>query len=95
MAKKNKAFVLNRKQYDRIRKMDHCQMTLWAESIYKSGFKDGTDAANEGALSIEQVREALLSLKGFGEKRVAAVCEELEKKLKSSELTAPAASDKM
>ena len=28
---KVKGFMLNRKQYDRIRKMDHCQMTLWAE----------------------------------------------------------------
>lgn len=81
MAKKNKVFILNRKQYDRIRKMDHCQMTLWAESIYKSGFNDGMEAANEGALSIEQVRDALLSLKGFGEKRVTAVCEELAKKM--------------
>ncbi len=23
----------------------HCQMTLWAESVYKSGFKDGKEAA--------------------------------------------------
>ena len=36
---KIKEFILNRKQYDKIRKMDHCQMTMWAESIYKSGYK--------------------------------------------------------
>lgn len=81
---KAKGFILNRKQYDRIRKMDHCQMTLWAESVYKSGFSDGKDAASKGALTIDQVRETLLDLKGFGEKRVSAVCEELEKKMNSS-----------
>ncbi len=42
---KIKDFILNRKQYDRIRKMDHCQMTLWAESLYKSGYEDGQKAA--------------------------------------------------
>lgn len=81
---KVKGFILNRKQYDRIRKMDHCQMTLWAESVYKSGFNDGKDAASKGALTIDQVRETLLGLKGFGEKRVSAVCEELEKKMNST-----------
>lgn len=84
MAKKDKTFILNRKQYDRIRKMDHCQMTLWAESVYKSGFNDWKDVTSNGALTIDQVRETLLGIKGFGEKRVAAVCEELEKKMSST-----------
>ena len=81
MAKKNKAFILNRKDYNRIRKMDHCQMTLWAESIYKSGFKDGADAVKEKALDVEQVRSVLLATKGFGVKRVADVCKALEESL--------------
>lgn len=81
---KAKGFMLNRKQYDRIRKMDHCQMTLWAESVYKSGFNDGKDDASKGALTIDQVRETLLGIKGFGEKRASAVCEELEKKMNST-----------
>lgn len=36
---------LNRKMSDKVRKMDHRQMTLWAESLYKSGFKDGQETA--------------------------------------------------
>ena len=72
---KVKGFVLNRKQYDRIRKMDHCQMTLWAESIYKSGFKDGQKAA-EG-LTTSEIREVLLGVKGLGEKRVAVIVDAL------------------
>ena len=31
---KIKGFILNRKQYDIIRNMVLCQMTLWAESVY-------------------------------------------------------------
>lgn len=89
MAKKEKLFVLNRKDYNRIRRMDHCQMTLWAESIYKSGFKDGADAANKGALTVEQVKTALLSIKGFGEKRVSVVCESLEQNLAPQGIDAP------
>lgn len=72
---KNKAFTINRKQYNMIRKMDHCQMTLWAESIYKSGFKDGQKAA-EG-LTASEIREVLLGVKGLGEKRVAVIVDAL------------------
>lgn len=73
---KIKGFLLNRKQYQLIRKMDHCQMTLWAESIYKSGYKDGQKAA-EG-LTAPEIREVLLTVKGLGEKRVNAIIAALE-----------------
>lgn len=68
---KIKGFILNRKQYDRIRRMDHCQMTLWAESVYKSGYADGQKAA-EG-LTASEIREVLLKVKGLGEKRVDTI----------------------
>ena len=45
MAKKNKAFMLNRKQYMQIRKMDHCQLSAWVEAVYKNAFKDGRESA--------------------------------------------------
>lgn len=73
---KSKGFLLNRKQYDRIRKMDHCQMTLWAESVYKSGYQDGKEAT-EG-LTTPEIREVLLTVKGLGEKRVNAIIAALE-----------------
>ena len=72
---KIKGFILNRKQYDRIRKMDHCQMTLWAESLYKSGYGDGQKAA-EG-LTAAEIRDVLLTVKGLGEKRVAVIIDAL------------------
>lgn len=84
MSKKGRNLVLNRKDYERIRRMDYCQMTLWVESVYKSGFKDGKAAASKGALTIDQVREILIGVNGFGEKRVSAVCSELEKAMNTT-----------
>ena len=78
MAKKR--FELNRKDYLNIKKMDHRQMSLWAESIYTSGFEDGKKAANKGALTFEDIHEVLTSIKGLGEKRISAIHEALEKK---------------
>lgn len=78
---KIKGFMLNRKQYQNIRRMDHATLSSWVASVYQSGFKDGEDEANKNSLTIEQVRDALLGLKGFGEKRVSVVCDELSKKM--------------
>lgn len=76
---KVKGFILNRKTYDRIRRMDHCQMTLWAESIFKSGYEQGQKDA-EG-LSLEEVKEVLSQQKGIGEKRTAMILQGLEEKM--------------
>ncbi len=73
---KIKGFMLNRKQYQHIRKMDHCQMTLWAESVYKSGYADGRKSA-EG-LTSEEIREVLAGVKGIGEKRIEDIVAALE-----------------
>ena len=78
MAKKK--FELNRKDYLNIKKMDHHQMSLWAESMYKSGFEDGEKAADKGTLTFEDAQEALSGIKGLGEKRISAIQEALEKK---------------
>ena len=78
MAKK--MFELNRKEYLKIKKMDHNQMNLWAEKMYRNGFEDGEKAADKGTLTFEDVHEALTGIKGLGEKRISAICEVLEKK---------------
>jgi hypothetical protein len=80
---KIKGFLLNRKQYDRIRKMDHCQMTLYVESIYKSGYADGKKDA-EG-LTANEIREVLLQVKGIGEKRVDIIVSALEAAMNNKE----------
>lgn len=76
MAKKN--FELNRKEYLKIKKMDHNQMHLWAEKMYRNGFEDGEKSADKGTLTFEDIQEALSSIKGLGEKRISAICEALE-----------------
>lgn len=78
---KIKGFVLNRKQYQNIRRMDHCQMTLYAESVYKSGYKDGQEATP--GLTSQEIRHALLPIKGIGEKKIDAIVEALEAELQA------------
>nr|WP_304955142.1 hypothetical protein [uncultured Acetatifactor sp.] len=73
---KTKGFVLNRKQYQNIRRMDHCQMTLWAESVYKSGFKDGQEATP--GLTSQEIREVLQPVKGIGAKKLDIIVEALD-----------------
>lgn len=77
---KIKGFTFPRKQWQHIRKMDHCQMTLWAEAFYKNAFRDGRESAS--GLSAEQVREALLQVKGIGEKRADEAIKILEEMAK-------------
>ena len=73
---KTKGFILNRKQYQNIRRMDHCQMTLWAESVYKSGFKDGQEATP--GFTSQEIRDALQPVKGIGAKRLDSIVEALD-----------------
>lgn len=77
MAKKK--FELNRKDYLNIKKMDHHQMSLWAESMYKSGFEDGQ--ASVRGLDISLIKNVLLSVKGIGEKKALDVITAIEKEI--------------
>lgn len=80
---KIKGFIINRKQYDRIRRMDHCQMTLWAESVYKSGYEDGRKAAS--GLAAPEIRKILIQVKGIGEKKADAIIAALEEAMKQKQ----------
>lgn len=55
----------------------NCQMTLWAESVYKSGYADGKESAS--GLTAPEIREVLLQVKGIGEKKVDVITAALEK----------------
>jgi len=77
MAKKK--FELNRKDYLNIKKMDHHQMSLWAESMYKSGFEDGQ--ASVRGLDISLIKNVLLSVKGVGEKKALDIIAAIEKEI--------------
>jgi len=74
-----KDIVINRKEYQNIKKMDHNQMNLYIQSIYKSGYTDGVKSVP--GIDISKINEILLGIKGLGAKRVADILEALEKEL--------------
>lgn len=80
-----KDIVINRKEYQGIKKKDHNQMNVYLQSIYKTaymdGFKDGTESVP--GIDIAEIQKVLLSIKGLGEKRVEVILAALEKEMKS------------
>ena len=74
-----KEIVINRKQYQNIRKMDHNQMNLYIQSIYKSAFEDGKAAVP--GMDIKCIDAVLKNIKGIGEKRAAEIVKALEVEL--------------
>lgn len=78
-----KDIVINRKEYQGIKKKDHNQMNLYIQSIYKSIYKSGyTDGVKSvPGIDISKISEILLGIKGLGEKRVECIVAILEKEL--------------
>lgn len=74
-----KDIVINRKEYQNIRKMDHNQMNLYLQEIYKSGYAEGVKSVP--GIDIAEIKKVLLSIKGLGEKKVEAILLALEKEL--------------
>lgn len=76
-----KDIVINRKQYQNIKKKDHNQMNVYLQNIYKSGFEEGVKSVP--GTDIADIEKVLLGIKGLGAKRVAAIVAALEKEMKS------------
>ena len=76
-----KDIVINRKEYQNIKKKDHNQMNVYLQNIYKSGFEEGVKSVP--GTDIADIEKVLLGIKGLGAKRVAAIVAALEKELKS------------
>ena len=76
-----KDIVINRKEYQNVKKMDHNQMNFYIQNIYKSGFEEGVKSVP--GTDIADIEKVLLGIKGLGAKRVAAIVAALEKELKS------------
>lgn len=68
---KNKITLINRKEYERIRKMDHGQMSDYLDKIYKEGYEAG--AASVPKLEEGDMRDILFSIKGIGGAKVDAI----------------------
>ena len=72
-----KDIVINRKEYEKIKKKDHNQMNLYLQEIYKGGYTDGVKSVP--GIDIAEIKEVLLGIKGLGEKRVEAILVALER----------------
>jgi len=71
-----KDIVINRKEYERIKRYDHNQMNNYVKSIYKSGFEDGKAAVP--GIDIQYIADIVIGVKGVGEKRAAEIVKALE-----------------
>lgn len=65
MAKKE----LTRKEYEKIKRMDHHTMKCYLDNIYQTGYADGIGKAP----SEDQLRDEVGKIKGIGAKKVQAV----------------------
>lgn len=74
-----KDIVINRKEYERIKRYDHNQMNNYVKSIYKSGFEDGKAAVP--GIDIQYIADIVKSVKGVGEKRAVEIVKALETKM--------------
>ncbi len=66
-----KVYELNRKTYDKVKKMDHGQMKSFCGTVYMRGFEAGKKEA-EG-LSDEEIKQVLLQIRNIGEKKASAI----------------------
>ena len=74
-----RSFVLSQKEHDKIKHLNYHKMDLYIKSIYLSGYEDGL--SDSDGLTIDDVKEVLLKVKGIGEKRVEDILNALKQKL--------------
>lgn len=74
MAKKE----LTRKEYEKIKRMDHHAMKCYIENVYQSGYDAGAreepvDPTHNKMPTIDRIRDEIGKIKGIGEKKQQAV----------------------
>ncbi len=74
MAKKE----LTRKEYEKIKRMDHHAMKCYIENVYQTGYDAGareetTAPTHDKMPTIDQIRDEIGKIKGIGEKKQQAV----------------------
>ena len=70
-----KQYELNRKEYKEVKKMDHGQMSDFCSRIYQRGYEAGKKES--AGLSEMELREAVLGVKGIGEKKAEDIIQAL------------------
>ena len=75
-----KDVIINRKEYERIKRMDHNQMNKYLIEMYKNGFEEGVTSVP--GVDLYGIEKILIEIKGLGAKRVADIIAVLEKEMK-------------
>ncbi len=77
---------LNRKQYERIRKMDHGQMQEYFRTVYQAGKDAGIAEAIESRETPELIglEEKLLDVRGIGAAKARYICDIVREHLESA-----------
>lgn len=70
MAKK-KIYEINRKEYDKIRKMDHNSMQQYMAGVFESGLAAGEKAA--GSFNMNICLAAVSEIKGIGPAKIEQI----------------------
>lgn len=70
-----RTYELNRKTYKNVKKMDHGQMSAFCENLYKKGYEVGKQEVSR--LSDEEIVQAILQVKGIGEKKANDILQAL------------------
>lgn len=62
---------VNRKLYEKVRKMDHNTLSQYIDGVYQQGYTDG--ATNAKGLTNEELKSVLMSIKGIGEVKAESI----------------------
>lgn len=68
---KREQWELNRKKYQEIRKMDHKEMEMYLNAVYRKGLKAGEKAA--GSFDMNICLAAVSEIKGIGPAKIEQI----------------------
>lgn len=74
---------MRRKQYETVKKMDRQQFERFCQALYEEGQQSVME--KQTAIEFEDVRAAILEVKGIGEKRAAIIMDKLKEKIEGRE----------
>ncbi len=80
MGKKKK--LINRERYEATKKMDHTSMSEFFENVWSSGYDKGKREAESRCrveITTENIKKALMNVKGIGEVKAALIMKEINK----------------
>lgn len=73
--------MVNRKQYEKIRKMDHNQMNVYIQEVYNNGFCDGQKEQVKEKLipDLTGLEERLQDIRGVGGAKAVVIADAVRK----------------